>query len=721
MKNSSTVFKAGTRCSELALLQTRQALDNCERRLPNVRFETVTVDTPGDRDRRSDLRNSPADFFCKDLDDALLTGKIDCALHSAKDLPEQKRPPGIDRFWLPWAEEPRDAIVLSKNATKLPSGRIRIGVSSERRENYGRRRFPEAELASIRGNVGDRLAQVDNGEYDMLIMAAAALHRLNLETRIFECIPLADLRVPEGQGVLALTFRRGDSRFLALRNLLIPPVILAGAGIGGAENTTLGVVETLRHCDVCLHDSLLPAELLRELPGHAVKITVGKRCGSHSASQSEICRMLIDFAQKGRRVLRLKGGDPTVFGRLAEEVDALQAESLPFRVLPGVGAMSVAAASTGILPSRRETARGFSVMTPRKADSGEFEPLLPDERLRIPQILYMASKVIPQLARQYLGEGFAPATPVALVYNAGNGDEQSITGTLETIAERWRDTRAKNGPALVFIGDIAAPERRFRPNAPLDGKRILYCGSQIGVRKAKQTTQRHGGKFAALPLIETSRTGAADSILNALRDFEWLVVTSPSCADLFLSACAEADIDLRHIPELAVCGPGTGARFREKGLLPAVEPGDEYGAPALITALSATNLQGKHVLRLRSDKAGETVARQLRDRGAEVADTLFYRNTPVRHDTKPEAHALIFTSTSTVRAFVDNFGRAALNDTLLCAIGEPTYNVLTGELQLKNVLKSVETTVPGCIDTVAGHFTAQKMCSTVEEQEGRQA
>jgi len=182
--------------------------------------------------------------------------------------------------------------------------------------------------------------------------------------------------------------------------LRLHPVVLAGAGIGNADNTSQGTINAIKACDVCIHDALLPAELLAHLPPAALAIPVGKRLGKHSVKQAEICSLLLEYARKGRRIVRLKGGDPTVFGRLAEEVDALQEAKLSFRVLPGLGSYSVAAASTGILPSRRGLARGFSIMTPRKSGSSEFEPVTPEERLRFPQIFYMGASVVPQMAEQ---------------------------------------------------------------------------------------------------------------------------------------------------------------------------------------------------------------------------------------------------------------------------------------------------------------------------------
>lgn len=220
METSNKTLKAGTRPSGLALTQSRAALDRIESLCENLRFESVPISSVGDRDRTTDLRESPADFFTRELDDALLRGDIDLAVHSAKDLPDPV-PQGIGSFWLPWREEPRDVLVLAKgrSVADLPDNPV-VGVSSDRREDYTSRRFPKGIQKPVRGNIEERIAQVDDGSFDIVIMAAAALVRLGMQDRISEWIELDELKVPEGQGYLAITFREGDPEILALRDLI---------------------------------------------------------------------------------------------------------------------------------------------------------------------------------------------------------------------------------------------------------------------------------------------------------------------------------------------------------------------------------------------------------------------------------------------------------------------------------------------------------------------
>jgi hydroxymethylbilane synthase len=282
MRRPSDVLKAGTRTSPLALVQTKDVL----RRLAEsfgVRAEIVELSSPGDRDKTSDLRASAPDFFTKDIDEALLSGAIDFAIHSAKDMPETT-PAGLDYLWLrPWSEDPRDVIILRQGEVMpRPEAKIRIGVSSARREAYCRERFPDASLEPLRGNIGERLAQLDEGRFDLLILAAAGLSRLGLAGRISEFIPLEKLEAPAGQGVLALAFREGDRLFNALRLAFVKPVIFAGAGPGPKELSTIATAKALSRCEICLYDSLVDESALSLLPPAAKAISVGKRMGRHS-------------------------------------------------------------------------------------------------------------------------------------------------------------------------------------------------------------------------------------------------------------------------------------------------------------------------------------------------------------------------------------------------------------------------------------------------------
>lgn len=225
-------FTLGTRNSKLALAQATIVQKGFRQLFPGIEISVVEFSSPGDRDRETDLRDSDPDFFTRDLDEAVINGKIDCALHSAKDLPEPVSA-GLDWFWLPWRDDSRDVLI---GRTECSGRKLRIGISSVRREQYCRKRFSDAEILPVRGNIDDRIAQLDDGKYDLLVMAAAGLNRLGLGDRITEYLPLDELNPSDGQGVLALTFKQGDQRFLEIRKLFVNSVVIAGAGAGSTGN-----------------------------------------------------------------------------------------------------------------------------------------------------------------------------------------------------------------------------------------------------------------------------------------------------------------------------------------------------------------------------------------------------------------------------------------------------------------------------------------------------
>jgi uroporphyrinogen III methyltransferase/synthase len=702
MKKSPTVFKAGTRPSSLALTQTRHALDRIEAMLNNVVFQDVPITSVGDTDRTTDLRESPPDFFTRELDKALRAGEIDLAVHSAKDLPDPM-PDDIDWFWLPWREEPRDVLIFAegKSAAELPDRPV-VGVSSDRRSEYCSRRFPHAVQKNIRGNIEERIAQVDDGTYDAVIMAAAALNRLGLEDRISEWIGLDELEVPEGQGYLAVTFRRGDPGMQALRNLFVPAVTFAGAGIGDQSLCTAAALKALGQCDICLHDSLIDLRLLDRLPPHACAIDVGKRCGAHSREQHETTRLICACARQSRRIVRLKSGDPGIFGRLTEETGALEELGIAYRVIPGISALQAATTGTGMLPTRRNVSRGFTALTPRKS-GGELAPCDAGMRSRLPLVYYMSIKAIDHVARELLYEGWAPDTPAAVVYNAGGEDEQIIRTTLAKLQEQ-SEPHCIRQPGLVMVGDITAYSYRSDLGA-LRGRRVLLTCSDALQEKAADCVCGFGGRPVALPLIELVHRPGLQLDFSG---FDWIAITSPSSVRALMELVQEQKTDLRSFPKVMVCGRGTADECEQYGIYPEAQPERGFSADSLIELAGRTIGPGEKILRVRSDKAGPGLAEALRQLGAEVDDAVIYDNRRVEYDRLPDFDAVFFASSSAVEAFAGQWGTSVLSDKIICAIGQPTARTLEQHGLEPHVLAG-EATVSGAVSSLAGYYVSGQL------------
>jgi uroporphyrinogen III methyltransferase/synthase len=687
----------GSRDSRLAVIQTEQTLARLGRLLPHTAFEAVYLSSPGDRDRTLDLRESPPDFFTADLDRALLDGRLDAALHSAKDVPDPV-PEGLDWVWLPWREDPRDALVLApgRALADLPTS-PRLGISSDRRAAWCRTRFPDSQPLSIRGNIEDRLAQVDAGRYDGVVMAAAALIRLGLAARIAEWIPRAESAVPDGQGALALVFRAGDRRFLRLRSLFVRPVVFVGAGCGSAGLCTVAGVEALRHATVCLPDALIDRDLLGHLPREALVLDVGKRAGAHRLAQDDINRLLALHARRGERVVRLKGGDPGLFGRLGEEIDTLDALHLPYRVIPGVSSLQAASTGTGLLLTRRGVSNGFTVLTPRQAEDGAAR-IDAEARRALPLVFFMGVGLLRDIAAQLLADGLPPATPAAVVFDAGTADETVVRGTL---AEPPAVPPGESRAGLILVGDCAA--RRFHPEwSALAGLRVLLPCSDALQAKAARAVRDFGGVPLPLPLIRTVLEPACLPRLKTVRGFDWLVVTSPSAVRLLLQGLAAAGLDPRSLPRLLAAGPGTADALGAAGLLADAVPKTDFGSAGVLRLAEASLPAGARVLRVRSREAGPALAEKLGALKLDVTDCVLYGHEALTPARIPPYDALFFASASAVDALAALESPAAWAGKPIVAMGGPTLAALENR-GLRTGLTPPDPSVEGALLALAAH------------------
>ena len=670
---SEISFRVGARGSRLSLLQAKDALTRLQE-CTGYAFALRAFSSPGDRDQATDLRVSPSDFFTRDLDEALLRGEIDCAVHSAKDLPPKGPPEGVDWFWLPWREDPRDCLVA-----RMPEPK-RIGVSSGRRDAWAAQRFPKAERVTLRGGIPERLAKLDAGAYDAIIIAAAALHRLGLQERVTEYIPLDELTPPPGQGVLALTFRRDDERLRALRNLFVKAVRFVGAGVGDAELCTAAGLRELRLADCVIYDALMDASLLGETRGET--LYVGKRSGAHTLKQPEITALIGERVRRGERVVRLKGGDPGLFGRLAEETDGLAADGLPFRVWPGVSALAAATTATGMLLTRRNESRGFHVETPRSAG--------PDTT----EVWFMALAMAGELAARYV-----PKTPCAIVYDAGAPTQAIVRGTVSSLLApgvvHTPDTDGR--PGLIIVG--AAARHGFAPAGPLAGRRMWVTGSPSVAAKARTAITDFGGVPVVRPLVRFEATTQVK--IRPSKAYNLLVVTSPTAARMLL---AQMVSPVQYLPKrLAVTGPGTAEVLRHLNI-DTLMPERNFSAEGLLAALPE-DLSGTRILRVRSEEAGSGLTEALKLRGAKVKDLPIYRTLPVANVVVPPHDAVFLASSSAAKAWQ---ACGAPRNVDVVAMGLPTAKVLRA-MGVEPTVVATTQTVPEALFAYALHRTTEAL------------
>lgn len=688
MKKSYQHLKAGSRKSPLALIQARFILNKFKEHFPFFTWELSEMDTPGDRDRKTDLKISPGDFFTKDLDDALLSGEIDFAVHSAKDLPEES-PQGIEWFWLPWKECREDVIVCPVGVSELPEKGI-VGVSSERRESYCSRFFPEMEQKPLRGNIEQRLEQLDRGDFDMIITAKAALDRLGLSDRITHTIPLSDLDTPRGQGTLALTFRTGDPVFQEIRSLFVKNVVFAGAGAGNRENATLRCLNALKNCDICLYDSLIDPALLKDVGGECVY--TGKRAGKHSFDQETITKMIADYASMGMKVVRLKGGDPGVFGRLLEETDYLTDKNIPFLVIPGISSLAAATTETGMLLTRRGISRGFTVLTSRERKGGMGDTG-PETRKNFPLAWFMSLKTADHISQQLLSEGRSEEEPAAVVFNAGSPDRRVIQTTLKELPTVVSEDRTGD-PGIILVGSAASSV--FKDLGPFQGEKILLTCSDNLMEEGLLAAEESGGRGIPFSLIELTPS----SEFPQWQGYDWIVLTSPSAVRFFIQGLKKEKADFRKLPRFMVPGEATGRVLKEHSLYPEICPQKNFSGEELKSLAEPLLKKSDRVLRLRSDRASSLLTDFLKEKTACVEDRILYSNSVRKREVLPDFDSVFFASSSAVNSFNSQWGLKPLEGKAVVVIGLPTARALK-ELGFNNYILSPRATVRDSLEALA--------------------
>lgn len=654
-------IKVGSRSSALAKIQSQSGAQ--ELFLPVakwVNWQMVYFSSPGDRDLKTDLTIAAPDFFTADLDRALLENQIDCAIHSAKDLPAVLNE-RLDYFCLPTQEDPRDCLVYHQQCDTP-----RIGVSSARRQLWAQKQFPHAIFLPIRGSIESRLEQLDAGAFDMVIMAVAALNRLGLQYRISQIIQLDEMSVPDGQGRLAVVYEKSNAFFNRLRTFFTSPVVFAGAGNGMAENLTLGVLEALKRSTVVLYDALGGESLLHFCSAKAQKISVGKRLNAHSMPQSEIGNLILHYVKLGEKVVRLKGGDAGIFGRLAEEVNLLEDAHLDYEVQCGVSSFVVATTGTGLLPTRRGVARGFEILTPRVAKSGVCTVVESSEKGKIYFMGVSESRaILSNLSDQKI--------PASVVFDAGKPTQKILSGKVSDLSSKIEAfyqtlTKEEKPAGLLLVGAAFDEHFLYKKQGLLAGQKIgITCSADLAERVIEAVRQ-FGGEAVLMSMIEL-RVKMVD--LKKFLDADYWVITSPTVARMVCEACLTQRIDFRKIPKIVSCGSGTSRTFSEHGIQVDFQPETDFGNKGILKLLCTLIKQDDKVVRFKSNLASEAIANLLSPI-AIYQEVEMAENTTIAQQALLPCDAYFFGSSSAVRTFVTQYGVHALEGRAIIAIGEPT-------------------------------------------------
>ncbi len=675
--HTHNVVRIGSRGSPLARLQVEEVLRLLKKKGIRFSCQFQYFETRGDKDKKTPLSTNPADdFFTDELDAALVSGEIDLAVHSAKDLPQELRPQLI-LFALTPSLDDTDAFVGKGRLADLPKG-ARVGASSASRQQAVRAVNPRVQVVDVRGTIEERLSQLDQGKIDGLIVATCALKRLGLQKRIkeimtWEATPL--------QGQLAVVGRRVDLDLQKKVSAIdvrqrYGPVHLVGAGPGDPGLITLKGVQILHKADCVFYDYLIDQKLLRHAPD-AQKIYVGKRKGAHTLPQAVLSRMLKEKAMAGQTVVRLKGGDPLVFGRGADEISYLRAYHIDVQVIPGVSSATGIPSLLGIPLTERGVASSVAFVS----GHGEAEKDSAPQSIKVPSadtlIFLMGLSKIQPIVRSLREAKWGKDTPVAVISRGTTADERVVLGTLADIEGKVRDGKLEP-PALIIVGETvrfalplfptrwkavptSPPSRRFSDH------RILY----LGTHPEKYQTL---GRIVHLPMIEISgldiKPSQARTILKKLRQADLIVLTSPHAVRYFFEFLGKNRYPKQNLRtvEFAVVGRETSAALLAEGFTARTVAAVETAEGLWDELNRRYALKAKTIIFPRSALPNPFLRTQLQRAGAQVLEFAVYRNTkPRRRSIFTQAiDSVLFSSPSTVINFLKDYGKIPAGWQVLC-------------------------------------------------------
>lgn len=489
-------------------------------------------------------------------------------------------------------------------------------------------------------------------------------------------------------------------------------VYLVGAGPGDLGLVTLRAKELIRKADVLVYDYLVHPDLVDWVKSACEVIYVGKKAGFHSVPQAEIEALLVQHAQQGKQVVRLKGGDPYVFGRGGEEARALAADGIPFEVVPGVTSALAAGAYAGIPLTQRNTSSSLVLVTghedPEKHELQVDWPSLGALR-NTTLAIYMGMSRLPDIVAGLQQGGRAADTPVAVVQWASLGRQRSVTGTLDSIVGQVAEAGLK-APAIIFVGEVVQHQEAvdWFEHLALFGRRIAVTRTRTGNSVLRNKLEHLGAEVIDLPLINVVPDVPRDTLIeifSELGSYDWVVFTSANGVRIFFEHVYQAYDDIRSLGLLrfACVGESTAREIRKHRIQVECQP-EVATADALAEALIATgSLDSAKVITVTGNLNRDNLVKKLEAARA-IVDTLpLYRTEKLdlsQHAAAQDfrergADAVLFASSSAVEAYADQIEALELGPDakkpLLGSMGPQT----SGSLAKAGLPVDFQSTAPG--------------------------
>lgn len=441
---------------------------------------------------------------------------------------------------------------------------------------------------------------------------------------------------------------------------------MVGAGPGDPKLITVRGLEAIRKADVIVYDRLATPRLLLHRSKEARLVYVGKTKDKHMMKQEEISRLLVDLALEGHVVTRLKGGDPSVFGRVGEEAELLAEQGVPFEIVPGITSAIAAPAYAGIPVTHRDFTSSFAVVTgheyPNKTYSAiDWEHLA---KATGTMVFLMGVANIEQICGELIACGKPADLPVALIRWGTWMEQQTLTGTLATIADQVRAANFQP-PAVIIVGEVVKLREKLAwfERKPMFGRRVLVTRARSQASELVDRIDELGGEPVEFPVIQLrsptrpEALARLDEALLGLSGFDWLLFTSVNGVDYFFRRLLELSLDVRTLAgvRIGAVGPKTAEALRQRGLIAEALP-MQYQADALAAALRPLVRTGQRVLLPAADIAKDTLPNALKEMGLNVTEVDAYENV-ISLEGGEEAlellrqraiHVVTFTSSSTV-------------------------------------------------------------------------
>jgi uroporphyrinogen III methyltransferase/synthase len=489
-------------------------------------------------------------------------------------------------------------------------------------------------------------------------------------------------------------------------------VQLVGAGPGDPGLLTLRGAQCLQHADVVVYDYLANPAVLEHAAPSAELVPLGPRGTAHYLRPDEITRRLVAEARAGRAVVRLKGGDPTVFGRLADEMEALEGAGIPFEIVPGITTGLAVGAYCEIPLTQQETASAVALVTGRERNAKEDSSLDYGALASFPGTLvfYMGVARSAEWSRALMDGGKPPGTPVGIVRWCSRTRQEMVRCTLGTVADvvAARDLRP---PAVIVVGDVVdrAPERSWFSARPLFGTRVLLSGSPATSRTLSRELSARGAEVLTAPairIVPPPDWRDVDAALDGMAGYDWIVFSSANGVDALMGRLLDRGLDARALGgvKIAAMGSETEKRLAGHHLRADLVP-DEFVAESMARALVGRGA-GRRVLLVRANRGRRVLAEALTEVGAEVAEVAAYRSVDVEEPDAGVARDLAageidwitVTSGAVARSLHSLYG-PALSEARLASIG-PIASAALRELGLEPEVEAVPHTAAALVEAL---------------------